>query len=446
MQLTPSLAISGSRRLPAMADSTGLRYFNFIALYFAQGIPEGMLTFGIPAWLAMNGKSPGEIAAFTIMSVLPWSFKFIVAPIMDRYTYLPMGRKRPWVLAGQAGLVLSCILMAYEPDPLNKLNRLMLLAFVVASFGALQDVATDGMAVDIIPAHQQARANGLMWGSKIVGMSVSLAIGSWLLSSYGFKAAIWMMAIVIGTTMLVPAFLRERQGERIAPWTKGQASPENLKWQLTNWRQIFQSLYRVFTLRNSILIALVLFVCQGGFKYMSTIMPIFTVTELGWTNVDYSQYYATAKLAGGLAGMLLGGILIDKFGKKRMMKSYLLGMIVCVSILAFSTRYWNDRSFIFAFMLAYNLLYTFSCIAIFAIAMQCCWKKVSASQFTLYMTVANLGQIVFSGLIGPVTSVFGWEFSLFVFAVLIGIAWLILQLVNIDKQISRVADLESGDV
>ncbi|WP_290791604.1 MFS transporter [Flavihumibacter sp. UBA7668] len=446
MQLTPSFAISGSRRLPAMADSTGLRYFNFIALYFAQGIPEGMLTFGIPAWLAMNGKSPGEIAAFTNMAVLPWSFKFIVAPIMDRYTYLPMGRKRPWVLVGQAGLVLSCILMAYEPDPLNNLNRLMLLAFVVASFGALQDVATDGMAVDIIPAHQQARANGLMWGSKIVGMSVSLAIGSWLLSSYGFKAAIWMMAIVIGTTMLVPAFLREKQGERIAPWTKGQASPENLKWQLTNWRQIFQSLYRVFTLRNSILIALVLFVCQGGFKYMSTIMPIFTVMELGWTNVDYSQYYATAKLAGGLAGMLLGGILIDKFGKKRMLNSYLLGMIVCVSILAFSTRYWNDRSFIFAFMLAYNLLYTFSCIAVFAIAMQCCWKKVSASQFTLYMTVANLGQIVFSGFIGPIKSVFGWELSLFAFALIIGIAWLILQFVDIDKQISRVVDLETKDV
>ncbi len=76
--------------LPSLSENTFLRYFNFIALYFAQGVPEGMLTFGIPAWMAMNGKSPGEIASFTIVMVLPWSFKFIVAPIMDRYTCLLM--------------------------------------------------------------------------------------------------------------------------------------------------------------------------------------------------------------------------------------------------------------------------------------------------------------------------------------------------------------------
>jgi len=50
--------------LPALSENAFLRYFNFIALYFAQGVPEGMLFFGIPAWMAMNGKSAGEIASF----------------------------------------------------------------------------------------------------------------------------------------------------------------------------------------------------------------------------------------------------------------------------------------------------------------------------------------------------------------------------------------------
>ena len=156
----------------SLSDNTFLRYFNFIALYFAQGVPEGMLTFGIPAWMAMNGKSPGEIAGFAVVTVLPWSLKFIVAPLMDRYTYLPMGRKRPWILLGQIGLIVSCIYMAYIPDPLNNIKQLMIAGFIVSFFGAFQDVATDGMAVDIIPADQQAKANGLMWGSKIIGMSI----------------------------------------------------------------------------------------------------------------------------------------------------------------------------------------------------------------------------------------------------------------------------------
>lgn len=446
MKASISIPRKGTNTIPALSDHTFLRYFNFIALYFAQGVPEGMIGLGIPAWLAMNGKSPGEIASFAVVTLLPWSFKFIVAPLMDRYTFLSMGRKRPWILVGQLGLVLTCIYMAYIPDPLNNLNQLMIAAFMVSFFGAFQDVATDGMAIDIIPAHQQAKANGFMWGSKICGMSITLALGSLLLNKYGFTSTMLMMALVIGIIMLAPIFLRERQGEKIAPWTSGRASAETKKLQSGNWRSIFKSLYKVFSLRNSLLIALVLFTCQGGFKYISTILPIFTVKELGWTNIEYSNYFGTAKLIGGIAGMILGGILIDRFGKKRMLNIYFVSMIFFMAILTFSKTYWNDKSFIYAFMLAYNAVYTFSCIAIFAISMQCCWKKVSASQFTLYMTIANLGQMGFAALIGPVKANFSWEISLFAAAVFIGLSVLLLQFVNIDKQIEKVVALEEQDL
>jgi PAT family beta-lactamase induction signal transducer AmpG len=97
-------------------------------------------------------------------------------------------------------------------------------------------------------------------------------------------------------------------------------------------------------------------------------------------------------------------------------------------------------------MIAINLIYTFSCIAIFAIAMQCCWKKVSASQFTLYMTIANLGQMSFAALVGPVKANFDWDTSLFAFAVFITLAVLLLQFFNIEKHIQLVAGLETGEI
>jgi PAT family beta-lactamase induction signal transducer AmpG len=417
-----------------------------VALYFAQGIPEGMLVMGIPAWMAMNGKTPGEIASFAVVAALPWSFKFIVAPMMDRYTYLPMGRKRPWILVGQFGLVLSCVYMGSIADPLNNLNQLMIAAFIISCFGAFQDVATDGMAVDIIPGDQQAKANGLMWGAKICGMSIALAIGTLLLNQYSFAVAMWALAGTIGIIMLAPLLFRERQGEKITPWTRGVESPESKNLQVENWRLIFKSLYSVFTLRNSLLIALLLFLAQGSFKYNSALYPIFTINKLGWTNLEYAQYYASAKLIGGILGMILGGILIDRFGKKRMLNVYFFTTIVITTISAFSTNYWDDKSFNYAVMIVHNMLYTFTCIAVFSIAMQCCWKKISASQYTLYMTIANMGQIVFVALIGPVRATMSWQMSLLVFAFFIGLTWLVLQFLNIDKQISRVAELESKDL
>lgn len=445
MKVSISIPLQHNPAVPALSENTFLRYFNFIVLYFAQGVPEGMLFYGIPAWMAMNGKSPGEIAGFAVACGLPWSFKFIVAPLMDRHTYLPMGRKRPWVLLGQVGLIVSCMVMAYVPDPLNNLNLLMAAGFVVSFFGAFQDVATDGMAVDIIPISQQARTNGLMWGAKIIGVSASLALGSWLLNEYNFTTAFLFLSSIIAVIMLVPLCLRERQSEKILPWTSGSASPETKKLQLNNWSTIFKSLYRVFSLRNSLLLACILFISQGAYNYIDTLLTIFTVQELGWTNVAYSQYYSSATLIGGIGGMLIGGFLIDKFGKKRMMSLYFLGMILITAALSYFKMYWVNTTFIFSFMIIYNMLYTFACIGIFAIAMQCCWKKVSASQFTLYMTIANLGRIALAALIGPIKTNFNWQMALFAFAVMIILALVLLQFLNVNKQAQRVVDLEKND-
>ncbi len=445
MKATISIVLKQSSTIPSLSENTFLRYFNFIALYFAQGVPEGMLFYGIPAWMAMNGKTPGEIAGFAVACGLPWSFKFIVAPLMDRYTYLSMGRKRPWVLMGQIGLIASCIAMAFVPDPLNNLNLFMAAGFAVSFFGAFQDVATDGMAVDIIPINQQARANGLMWGSKIIAVSTTLALGTWLLNKYDFTTSILVLAAMIAVIMMVPIFLRERENEKILPWTTGAASSETKKMQLTNWSTIFKSLYSVFSLRNSMLLACILFICQGAYNYIDTLLTIFTVQELGWTNIAYSQYYSSATLIGGISGMIIGGFLIDKFGKKRMMSLYFIGMVIITAALSYFKIYWANTTFIYSFMIMYNMLYTFACIGIFAIAMQCCWKKVSASQFTLYMTISNLGRIALAALIGPIKANFNWQIALFAFAVMIVVALVLLQFLNINKQAQRVVDLENID-
>jgi MFS transporter, PAT family, beta-lactamase induction signal transducer AmpG len=446
MKAAISIPLKQRSTIPALSENIFLRYLNFIALYFAQGIPIGMLFFGIPAWMAMNGKTASEIATFAVVVALPPSFKFVVAPLMDRYTYLPMGRKRPWVILGQIGLVVSCIFMAHVPDPLSNLNQLMLAGFVVTFFSSFQDVATDGMAVDIIPQNQQARANGLMWGSMIIAISTSLALGTWLLNKYDFTIAMLMPAVVIGIIILVPIFLRERQGEKILPWTSGTASTETKQLQLNSFADIFKSLYSVFSLRNSLLLALLIFIGLGSFKYIGTLLPIFTVKELSWTNVEYSQYYATAKLIGGIVGMLLGGVLIEKFGKKTMINIYFFGLVFFITVLSFSKNYWSDKTFIYAFMIAHNILYTFASIGVFAVAMQCCWKKISASQFALYMTIANLGQISLAALIGPIKENFSWQITLFAYAIMVGFAWLLLQFLNINKQMEKVAELENWDV
>lgn len=429
-------------RLPSLSDSTLLRYTNFIALYFAEGLHMGMLFVGIPAWMAMAGKTPGEIGAFATACALPWTFKFVAAPLMDRYTYLPMGRKRPWVLFGQIGLTISFLAMGYVPDPLNNLQVFMGAAFVVSIFGALQDGATDGMAVDSIPEHQQARANGFMGGSRMIGSSFALALGSWLLNAYSFKVSMLVLSVLIGLMTFVPLFSREQPGEKIAPWTAGVASAETRRMQVSNWSVIFGALFSVFRLRNSVLVALLMFITMGAYNYFETLLPIFAVTVSGWTNVAYSRAFATADLIGGVGGIVLGGYLIERFGKKRMINVYLLMIMLLTSALVFLKMYWTNAPFVYGFIVVYRWFNAFAKIGVYAVAMQCCSRKISASQFTLFMTLGATGSMVGATLIGPVKENFNWDITLLAFVGMLAIACLLLQFLNISQQVAQLSEVD----
>ena len=434
-----------SKNLPALTENKTLRYFCFAILYVAQGIPEGMTYFGIPAWLAMNGKSAADIGAYVAVIGIPWSFKMLIAPLMDRFSFLPMGRRRPWIIFGQLGLLVAFIGLALVPQPLTHFSLLMAAGFCVSFFSAFQDVAVDGMAIDIVPVHQQARANGFMWGARIMGVSASLAAGSWILNRYGFRASILSLSAAISVIMFVPLLFRERSGEKLLPWTEGVVSKNSVQLQLHSWATIFKSLWSVFILPFSLLMAVISFCVGTTVSYMNTMLPVFTVQALGWTNEMYSNINAVSSIIGGVLGMFVGGTLVDLFGKKRMLSVYLLAAIVIATIMCFSKMYWSHYWFSAGFVVLYNVVYVFIMVGFLAIGMELCWKKISASQFTLYMAISNFGWVTGSAIIGTVREQFSWQYSILAFAFLAAIALVPLQFMNTKKHMEHLEKIDAND-
>ena len=430
------------KELPALSENTFLRYFSFAALYVAQGIPEGLLWYAIPAWLAMNGKSPAEIGSYVAVIGIPWSLKIINAPIMDRFTYLAMGRRRPWVLFGQLGLILSFLSMSLILDPLNNLPVLMTLGFIVSFFEVSQDIAVDGMAIDILPVDQQARANGLMWGSKTLGISASVATGSWIMSEYGYFYAIVSFSLIVLIIILIPLLLRERPGEKLLPWTKGEASKSAEKIQLHSWKTIFKSLVKVFFLPVSFMMGIAVFSFSIGRGLIDTVLPVFTVQGLGWADTHYSQIFATANLISGIGGMIIGGFLIDYFGKVKMISIYLALLIVLIGIMSFLNVYWQNDVFVMGFIIGFYVLITFTTIAIFASAMQLCWKRVAATQFTLYMAISNLGLAAGAAVMGQLKGFLDWEYVILIYVLFAVVMLVLIRFINFEKHQKRVDELE----
>ena len=416
-----------------LTDNALTRYITFSALYIAQGIPEGITFFAIPAWLAMNGKSAMEIGAYVGVVGIPWSFKIVIAPLIDRFTLLAMGRKRPWVIFGQLGLIISFLCIGLIPDPLNNLSALMVAGFFISFFGAFQDVATDGMAVDVIPENEQARANGLMWGAKTIGISASLLIGTWLINTFGFPTAISSLSIAVATIMLFPIYFKERPGEKTMPWTAGAVSPDSKQTQLRSWKHIFKCLYKVLRLKSSLVFGLGVFAVGLMFGLIDTLLPIFSIQELGWTNSYFSNVFSITTVIGGFLGMFIGGYLVDYFGKIKMLSVYLFFLTLLIAVFASLSNLWGNNLIVYAFILSYYTLYTFLCIAVFASAMHLCWKTVAATQFTLYMALSNMGRAAGAAMLGVLKTNFTWEIVFLIIAAMPVIMIILIQLINFKK-------------
>lgn len=426
---------------PALSTNAPLRYLTFGTLYFAQGIPQGLQLYAIPAWMAVHGADATAVGGYVGICTLPWTFKLIAGPLMDRYGFLPMGRRRPWLLCAGLGMVLTLMALALVPDPLHHMGLFMAVSFVGNCFGAVQDVATDGMAVDITPEDQQARANGVMWGAKVAGISATLTAGTWAINTYGFGDAVAVIALILLAVLVLPSLLRERQGERLFPWSKGSISAEAKAMKAESWKEILVALKRVLALRNS-LVGCACFMLWGLINgLIDTQWPLFTIQQLGWDNSAYANITAGAGMVSAIAAMLLAGWLADRVGKLRVSTMYLALMAAGWLMMGLAPQLWPHGGYLPAFIYGSKCVVTFYQVATLALAMSLCWARVAATQFTLYMVCNNVGVAAGAALLGPLRSSLSWSGLFLLFAaalVTLLLAWQFMRLARHKTALERL--------
>lgn len=427
--------------LPALSESRNLRYTTVSALYFAQGIQYGLITIALPGYLAFKGASPVVIASLIGAIIIPWTLKLLYAPLMERYSFLPMGRRRPWVIAGTLGGALGYVLMASVPEPVNQMPLFISMAVIGSTFLALMDVSVDALTIDVVPFEEQPRANSLMWGSKVIGVAATGAGGSWLLNLAGMQISLLVIGLITALFALFPLLLREHPGERLLPWTSGQPSAAAMKAQLSNWQSIGRSLKRVLRLSDSLYISLGLFLFGLTAGMFDAYMPLITVQDLGWTDTSFSNLMAGAGLAAGLIGMVLAGYLMKWFGRVHTIILTAGIMAVAGLFLAFFYHSIASTFLVQSFVIISLTLRCLAMISFFAACMAMCYKPVSAAQFALYMAIGNLGISLGAAAIGPLTALLTYPQILILYASISTAALLLVRWVKISKHVIRVKSL-----
>ncbi len=371
-----------------LADDRRVRFATGSIMYLAQGIPMGLLGIAIPVWLASQGVSASQIGSYLAVIVLPWAFKLITGPLMDRYEFLAMGRRRPWVIGAQIGLSLSLLALMYIERPAEQIGLLMMIGVLINSFTATQDVAVDGMAIDLTPVREQGRLNAFMGFGKAIGWATTAAASGVLLTTYGLKTTAIIASSVSALALVAILFVKERESERTLPWTKGKAA--EIPRADTSFKAVFKEINKVLWLRTSLIVMAIMFFDGLIYGYGQALMPIAAVNLFGYTTPQWSQLVAMMGLIGAVLALGVGPA-IYRMGAKRMLLLVIALLGTHAFLIAQTQHLWQNTLYVRTMLSIWIMMLPLVMVSSLALAMAICKSVNSATQFAIYMSVANFG-------------------------------------------------------
>ena len=385
-----------------LVDSYRARVITLSLLYVAQGVPWGFITVTMVTFLAAEGADAGDLAYLLTLGTLPWSFKFLWGPIIDRFQIPELGRRRPWILIAQTGMVTLLVTMLLVPDLTNNISLLGALFFVYNVFTALQDVSTDALAVDVLQSHEFERVNSYMFTAKSLGGVIGGAGLGTIIGIVGIKGAFLIQIPILVAIMLVPLFMRERPGEKRFPWDEGEAveaaddaaaidgeDGEGVR----DFSVILSNIKTAFSVRSAQLGIAVSLVISLAF-ILIPILPLLFLQELGWTQEEFNATKGGIILVVTMLGAMAGGELGRRFGGKSSLMFAALSASLTTLVWGTFDHLWSEGWFMMFVWIVHTFLWAIVSICAYSLMMRVTWAEVGGTQFTGYMAMMNLSAII----------------------------------------------------
>jgi MFS family permease len=289
-------------------------------LYFSQGLPFGFFTQSLPVLLREAGVSLAGIGLVNLLA-LPWALKFLWAPLVDRTAPGPRG-KRGWILPLQL-LTAMALLACAAMEPEGGMRAILGIVLFVNLMAATQDIATDGLAVDILLPHERGLANGLQVAAYRAGMVVGGGVILMLLERLGWRwSMVGMAAVLLLATLPV---WRWRAPVGAAPLSREQPhadhrpAPGAARWGF--WHRTG---------------AVPLFVLVVTYKAGDAIVGAMIrpwMVDRGMSMTEIGFVLGTMGFVAALAGAMTGGALIHRLGRRTALVAF--GFAQAASLTAF---------------------------------------------------------------------------------------------------------------
>lgn len=384
---------------PVLSENAYLRYFTFFYLYVMQGIPAGFALTALANYLIGKNVSSERVGTFIALVGLPWILQFVWGPLIDRFQYSSMGNRKHWIVFSQWATILVTTGLYVIQKPEASLPLLSGIFFINSIFASIQVASVDAMAITIAPPDERGRMNGYMRGGFLLGIAFSSTVFAIMLHSYSFQMTAIVQTISLGFFSVLFFFTRLERSNTFLPSVKKIDRKINNEGN-PSFKTVFKNVYRGIVAKKSLhylfLIALVYF-CSSVFIRSYT---YHLINVMKWPDKQVSLLQGGWGSIVTFIAIIFAGRTSDKLGHKPMQVIVMWCVCLFLLVLNVTNFLWSYQYYSGAALVLWNLADPLLSVAIFPILMGLCVKKVEGSQFTTYLALINLCDVLGSYVTG----------------------------------------------
>ena len=361
---------------------------------FSSGLPLYLLFQMVPYWLRTEGVGLAEIGFFALVQ-FPYTWKFVWAPIMDRYTLPFLGHRRGWILVTQVALLISIGALGFL-KPAMSLWTIAYLATAVAFFSASQDIVLDAYRRELLPDVELGLGNSIHVQAYRLSGLVPGALGLILADHYDWQ----IVFVIVALFMLVGVVMTLVISEAI----KEPSPPRSLKESVI---EPFREFIGRTGLGSALLVLAFLFFYKLG-DNMATALQTPFFHDVGFSGTQIGTIAKFVGTTAAIVGGLIGGLIMVKVSINRAL--WMFGFVQIASILGFALLSVVGAN---PWMLALAMAFEYLGVGLGTAALTAFMAKstnvaFAATQFALFTALVSVPRVLASATTGLIVERTGW--------------------------------------
>lgn len=377
----------------------------------ASGMPLYVLFQLVPVWLSEGGVSLTEIGLFALVGI-PYTWKFLWAPFMDRWVPPFLGRRRGWMIMTQIALLISIGAFGMF-DPSQSTWAIAWLAVAVAFFSASQDVVLDAFRREILPDQELGMGSAIHVQAYRVSSLVPGSLSLILADTLPWSSVFWITAAFMAVGVIMSLVVSESEVELPAASGLREAlvAPFSEYLDRRGWSTLllvlgFMFLYKI-----------------GDNMATALSMPFYL--DIGFSKTEIGLVAKHAALWPAIVGGLLGGLVMVRLGINRAL--WVFGVVQLLSILGFAVlASVGAKLWLLAAVIGFEYLGVGMGTAAFtAFIARETSRMYAATQFALFTALAAVPRTLANASTGMIVEQIGWV-DFFLFCTVLAIPGMVL--------------------